>query len=70
MLTCCIAIDLGWGKPFMTTDGSGSVFPPGYSLMTQDYDSGNVVILLTVEHDAVEALKSDPLLTRYATLLV
>lgn len=70
LLTCCIAIDLGWGKPFMTTDGSGSVFPPGYSLMTQDYDSGNVVILLTVEHDAVEALKSDPLLTRYATPLV
>ena len=63
-------VDLGWGKPFMTTDGSGSVFPPGYSLMTQDHDSGNVVILLTVEEDAVKALKSDPLLTHYASALI
>lgn len=63
-------LDLGWGKPFMTTDGSASVFPPGYSLMTQDFDSGSVIVLLTVEHDAVQVLKWDPLLTRYATALL
>ncbi|KAI9259594.1 transferase [Phascolomyces articulosus] len=61
--------DMGWGKPFKATSGAGTVFPPGYSLMTQDGESGDITVLLTVDNPGAAALKSDPLLVKYAELL-
>ncbi|KAL0146244.1 transferase family-domain-containing protein [Mucor lusitanicus] len=60
-------LDLGWGKPFHATSGRGGSLPPGYCLMTHDYDTGDTTVLMTVEEKGVEALKSDALLNRYAT---
>ena len=60
--------DFGWGKPFSSTSGGGTVFPPGYCLMTQDKDSGEVTAMITVEHAGADALKADALLNKYATL--
>ncbi|KAF8935074.1 hypothetical protein BGZ58_005265 [Dissophora ornata] len=45
-------LDFGWGKPFCSTPGGGSIFPPGYCLMTQEKDSGDVSVLMTVEQEA------------------
>lgn len=60
-------IDIGWGKPFYTTSGAGDTFPPGYSIMTQNHDSGEVSVLLTIEKEAADSLKRDAVLTKYAT---
>ncbi|KAI9289121.1 transferase [Umbelopsis sp. AD052] len=60
--------DVGWGKPFSATPGGGTVFPPGYCLMMQDNESGDVTALITVEHDGEDVLKADALLNKYATL--
>ncbi|KAF9549411.1 hypothetical protein EC957_003800 [Mortierella hygrophila] len=60
----------GWGeKPFMATSGGGTVFPPAYSLMTEDKETGDVFVLLTVENDGESALVGDVLLNKYATLV-
>ena len=61
--------NLGWGKPFKATSGAGTIFPPGYSLMTQDKESGEITVLLTVENAGDAGLKADPLLNKYAELL-
>ncbi|KAG2216557.1 hypothetical protein INT45_006033 [Circinella minor] len=61
--------DLGWGKPFKATSGANTIFPPGYSLMTQDKESGEITVLITVENAGDAGLKSDLLLTQYAELL-
>ncbi|KAF9167083.1 hypothetical protein BGX21_001727 [Mortierella sp. AD011] len=63
-------LDFGWGKPFRSTDGGGSIFPPGYSIMTQEKDSGDVSVMMTVELGGAEALKADSLLNSYATLVL
>ncbi|KAF9585979.1 hypothetical protein BGW38_010710 [Lunasporangiospora selenospora] len=60
-------LDLGWGKPFTATSGSGGAFPPGYCLMTQVKDTGDTFALITVEKDAADMLWSDSLLTKYGT---
>ncbi|KAF8965518.1 hypothetical protein BGZ46_000582 [Entomortierella lignicola] len=60
-------LSFGWGKPFYATSGGGNVYPPAYSIMTQDKDSGDALVLLTVEAEGDEALKADPLLNKYAT---
>lgn len=60
-------LDFGWGKPFHATSGRGGSLPPGYCLMTHDYDTGDTTVLMTVEEKGVDALKSDSLLNQYAT---
>ena len=62
------SFDLGWGKPFHATPGTGGVVPPGYSLITRGGDSGDIVALVTVDVDGENALKADPMLNKYATL--
>ncbi|CAO3568710.1 unnamed protein product [Mortierella alpina] len=61
-------LDFGWGKPFRFTSGGVTVYPPGYCIMTEDKDSGEVSVMLTIEHVAADGLKADPLLNKYATL--
>lgn len=59
----------GWGeKPFMATSGGVTVYPPAYGLMTQDKETGDVHVLLTVEREGEGALVEDVLLNQYATL--
>ncbi|KAF9188240.1 hypothetical protein BGZ51_000701 [Haplosporangium sp. Z 767] len=60
-------LDFGWGKPFCSTDGGGSVFPPGYCIMRQEKDSGDVFVMMTVEQEGADELKADSLLNKYAT---
>ena len=60
-------LDFGWGKPFNATSGSGGSLPPGYCLMTHDNDSGDTTVLMTVEGDGLDYLKTDNLLNKYAT---
>ena len=44
---------LGWGRPFLTTDGSvGSVYPPGYVLFMRDGESKGVLAMVTIEEEA------------------
>jgi len=62
-------LDFGWGKPFVATSGGATVLPPGYCLMTQDKETGDVFVLMTVEREGEANLKSDPLMIKYATLL-
>ncbi|KAG0288049.1 hypothetical protein BGZ96_008105 [Linnemannia gamsii] len=58
----------GWGeKPFMATSGGVTVYPPAYSLMTQDKETEDVYVLLTVEREGEDALVGDVLLNQYAT---
>lgn len=60
----------GWGeKPFLATSGGGTVFPPAYSLMTEDKETGDVFLLLTVEKEGEGALVGDVLMNKYATLV-
>ncbi|KAF9912009.1 hypothetical protein EC991_001456 [Linnemannia zychae] len=60
----------GWGgQPFEATSGGVTVYPPAYCLMTQDKDTGDVIVLLTVEREGEAKLKSDSLMTKYATLI-
>jgi Transferase family len=63
-----LTFDFGWGKPFSSTSGGGTIFPPGYCLMTQDKESGDITAMITVEHAGADALKADSLLNKYATL--
>ncbi|KIL66997.1 hypothetical protein M378DRAFT_159947 [Amanita muscaria Koide BX008] len=65
----CPKLDFGWGKPFSATAGAGGVYPPGYVMMTQEKDSGDIFILLTVEQQGAERMVADPLLNRYASLI-
>ncbi|KAF9924598.1 hypothetical protein FBU30_005446 [Linnemannia zychae] len=58
-----------WGKLFLATSGGVTVYPPGYSLMTRDGDTGDMTVLLTVEKEGEAALLADPLLNKYATFL-
>ncbi|KAI8147293.1 hypothetical protein BJV82DRAFT_595003 [Fennellomyces sp. T-0311] len=61
------SFDLGWGRPFHATPGTGGALPPAYSLMTRVGDTGDISVLMTVEADAGDALKADALLNKYAT---
>lgn len=61
--------DFGWGKPFYATAGSGGLFPPGYVVLMQDKSSGDVFVMITVEQEGVDLLKTDSLLNKYATLV-
>ncbi|KAF9559260.1 hypothetical protein EC968_006654 [Mortierella alpina] len=61
-------LDFGWGKPFRATSGGVTVYPPGYCIMTENKDLGEVSIMVTIEHAGVDALKADPLLNKYGTL--
>ncbi|KAG2194868.1 hypothetical protein INT47_002662 [Mucor saturninus] len=58
--------DLGWGKPFLATDGAGCIFPPGYCLLTKDYDTSDIFMLITVEEEAADKLIRDLMLNVYA----
>lgn len=60
-------LDFGWGKPFCSTAGSGGSFPPGYCVMTQEKDLGDVFVMMTVEQEGADHLKADSLLNKYAT---
>ncbi|GAM17832.1 hypothetical protein SAMD00019534_010070 [Acytostelium subglobosum LB1] len=62
-------MDMGWGRPFEATSGAVTLYPPGYSIMMQDGDTGDVTVLLTIECDGGQHLLQDPLLNKYATLL-
>ncbi|KAI8059477.1 transferase [Gongronella butleri] len=64
-------LDFGWGKPSHYTDGNGTEtsLPPAISLIRQKKDSGDVFMLITVEVPGADALKNDPLLTKYGELL-
>lgn len=64
------ALDFGWGKPFYSTNGAGGFFPPGYCLMTQTKDTGDITVLMTIEKDAADELKNDPVLNEYAELIL
>ncbi|KAF9965920.1 hypothetical protein BGZ70_003798 [Mortierella alpina] len=61
-------LDFGWGKPFRSTSGGVTAYPPGYCIMTEDKDSGEVSVMLTIEHAAENGLKADLLLNKYAVL--
>jgi hypothetical protein len=62
-------LGFGWGKPFLATSGGGTVYPPAYSIMTQNKVSGETFVMLTVEEAGEEALKADELMNKYATLI-
>ncbi|KAG0202889.1 hypothetical protein BGX28_004734 [Mortierella sp. GBA30] len=62
-------LDIGWGKPFCATAGAVSVYPPGYCIMMQEKDSGDVLVIMTVELEGTEGLRADALLNKYATLV-
>ncbi|KAF9350229.1 hypothetical protein BGX26_011557 [Mortierella sp. AD094] len=62
-------LDFGWGKPFCATSGGGGTYPPGYCIMTQEKDSGDIFIMMTVEQEGADGLKADSLLNKYATLV-
>lgn len=64
------ALDFGWGKPFYSTQGAGGAFPPGYCLMTKTKDTDDVTVLMTIEKDAADVLKQDPVLNKYAELIL
>jgi hypothetical protein len=60
-------LDLGWGKPFSTTSGSGGPYPPGYVIISRDYDeSGGILMLVAVDKEAISELKADMVLNQYA----
>ncbi|KAJ3037551.1 hypothetical protein HDV00_001596 [Rhizophlyctis rosea] len=61
-------LDVGWGKPFLATNGGGS-FPPGYILTTQEKETGDISAMVTVEVGALEALRGDETMKKYATLV-
>ena len=62
-------LDFGWGEAFFASSGAGTVYPPGYALLTQDKATGEIHVLLTVEEFAVDSLKNDPLMNKYADLV-
>ncbi|KAF9095186.1 hypothetical protein BGX27_001318 [Mortierella sp. AM989] len=62
-------LDFGWGKPFSATPGSNGILPPGYCMMTQEKDSGDIFALMTVEREGADELKSDSLLNKYGELV-
>jgi len=62
-------LNFGWGKFFLATQGGGTVFPPGYFVLTQDKTSGDVLALLTIEKAAAAELKVDAVLNKYASLI-
>ncbi|KAF9083424.1 hypothetical protein BGX29_003151 [Mortierella sp. GBA35] len=62
-------LDFGWGKPFEATSGGVTFYPPGYCLMTQEKESGDVFVLVTVERAAEAALVADLLMNKYAVLV-
>ncbi|KAI8884072.1 hypothetical protein K501DRAFT_218388 [Backusella circina FSU 941] len=64
------SLDFGWGKPFLATSGVGGSFPPGYSVMTQNKETGDFSILVTVEHAGDEAIRADVLMNKYASLVL
>ncbi|KAF9926234.1 hypothetical protein BGZ67_008233 [Mortierella alpina] len=59
-------LDFGWGKPFRSTSGGVTVYPPGYCILTEDKDSGVVSVMMTVEQVGADRLKADSLLNKYA----
>ena len=61
--------DFGWGKPFRATAGSSGVFPPGYVLMMQNKNLGDIFVMITVEQEGANELKADSLLNKYGTLV-
>jgi hypothetical protein len=61
-------MDFGWGKPFDATAGRG-VVPGGFARLLQQKSIGAVNILISVEKEGANAVKSDILLNKYATLI-
>ncbi|KAF9349651.1 hypothetical protein BGX34_001673 [Mortierella sp. NVP85] len=62
-------LDFGWGKPFHATNGAGGAYPPGYCIMTQVKDSGDVFVMMTVEQKGGDELRADSMLKTYAALV-
>ncbi|KAF9913892.1 hypothetical protein BX616_009380, partial [Lobosporangium transversale] len=62
-------LDFGWGEAFDAAGGTGGFYPPGYSMLIQDKNSGDIFAMLAVEIAGAEELKADPLLNKYATML-
>ncbi len=62
------AMDFGWGKPFDATPGGGIV-PGGFGRLIQQKSTGDVNMLISVEKEGAEAMKTDPLLNKYAMLV-
>jgi hypothetical protein len=63
-------LDFGWGEAFLACRESGaSTCPPGYALLVQDKATGEIHVLLAVEKAAVDNLKNDPLMNKYADLV-
>lgn len=61
---------LGWGSPFLTTDGSvGSAYPPGYVLFQRDGGTKGLLAMITVEEQAVAGLETDRFLREHGTLV-
>ena len=61
---------LGWGSPFLTTDGSvGSAYPPGYVLFQRDGGTKGLLAMITVETEALAGLETDMFLQEYGTLI-
>eukprot|EP01133_Synstelium_polycarpum_P019347 gene19347-23165_t len=63
---CCFHLtgpkfDFGWGRPIKATS-TDTFYPPGYSIMANDKDSGDVFLMMAVELDGASSLRSDPLL--------
>lgn len=61
-------LNFGWGKPFSATAGGGT-YPPGYFILMQEKDSGDIFAIVAVEQEGAEKLKADLLLNKYAQLV-
>lgn len=60
-------MDFGWGKPFDATGGEG-VLPPGYVRLTQQWTTGDIAVIITVEKAGGHAMRTDTLMNEYAEL--
>ncbi|CAF1392547.1 unnamed protein product [Adineta steineri] len=62
-------LGFGWGKPFYATHGGGTIYPPGYMLLTQEKSSGDIFVIMAVEREGANGVKADSLLNKYAELV-
>ncbi|KAI9499139.1 transferase [Zychaea mexicana] len=71
---CCFDLqgpnyDFGFGKPFKATSGIDGRAVPGFVLLMQTHEFGEVFLWIGVEREGGEELKADLLLNKYATLV-
>ncbi|KAG0255403.1 hypothetical protein BGZ95_005766 [Linnemannia exigua] len=64
-------LDFGWDQcpAFAGTPGGLTAFSPACCLIFEDKATREVFVMLTIEHEGKAGLVSDPLMTKYATLI-